>query len=408
MKKILIISIFFYPEPIGISKYTAEMAEWLSTRGYDVKVITAKPFYPQWHIYPEYRRKCWWYNYESFGNLNILRCPLWVPKKVTGMKRLVHLSTFGFSSTLAILSQLFTPPDYIFVILPTFVNLPAAILISKILRKPSWLHIQDFELDLAENLSILGNIKKPYEWLKLVEQLLFRSFNKVSTISNGMLQRLIHEKQVPSPKVTLFPNWVDCNVIKPMEKSSYREKLSISRDSIIVLYSGNMGRKYDLEMLASTAKHLVDNPKISFIFCGDGVARNDLEVASKGLKNVIFMPLQPEEQLNDLLNLADIHLLPQKEDAANSVMPSKLLGIMASGKPVIATVANASEIGQVVKDCGLVVPPGDRVAFTKAILLLANDATLRHNLGEKGRTIAMQRFDKSVVLAQLQEHFTNL
>lgn len=407
-KKILIISIFFSPEPIGISKYTGEMANWLAENEFDVQVITAKPFYPQWQIYPEYHHAKWWYYNEVLGSVKVKRCPLWVPKKVTGLKRMLHLASFGVSSSWVILAQLFAKPDIIFIIQPTIINIPAALLLAKLLRKPSWLHIQDFEFDLAENLSILGNIKRPFVLLKQIESLLYRSFDKVSTISQDMLHKLIHEKRVQPSKSVLFPNWVDCNIIKPLGNSSFRKELSIPSESVVALYAGNMGRKYDLELLANAAKQLSDDPKFQFIFCGDGAARNEFEAACRGLPNVKFLPLQPENRLNDLLNLADIHLLPQKENAAASVMPSKLLGILASGKPVIATVTTTSEIGKIIKDCALIVSPGNTQTFIESLVLLANNETLRQNLGEKGRAIAIQKFGKDIVLTKLQEDFSDL
>lgn len=156
-KKLLIISLFFSPEPIGISKYTGEMAQWLSEKNFDVQIITAKPFYPQWKIYSEYEQKKWWYQNDLIGSVKAMRCPIWVPKNnVTGLKRILHLASFGLSSSLATLTQIFSPPDLVFVIQPTIVNIPAALMVAKLLRKPAWLHIQDFEFDLAQNLSILG------------------------------------------------------------------------------------------------------------------------------------------------------------------------------------------------------------------------------------------------------------
>lgn len=402
-KKILIISLFFSPEPIGISKYTGEMAKWLSEQGFNVEIITATPFYPQWQIYPEYQRKKWWYQNEKINSVEVLRCPLWVPKKVNGIKRVFHLASFALSSSVAIIGKIFSKPDLIFVIQPTIVNIPATILLAKLLRKPSWLHIQDFEFDLALNLSLFGNIKKPFALLRWIERTLYQAFDTVSTISNGMLRKLSSEKQVQPSRTILLPNWVDCDKIKPIEKSSFRESLSIAPETIVVLYSGNMGRKYDLEMVTNTASQLANDPNILFVFCGDGVARTQLESACQKLNNAKFLPLQPEEKLNDLLNLADIHLLPQKEDAADSVMPSKLLGILASGKSLIATVTKTSEIGKEIKDCGIIIPPGDEVAFKSALISLANNEALRHNLGSNGRQLAVRKFGKQAILAKLGE-----
>ncbi len=95
------------------------------------------------------------------------------------------------------------------------------------------------------------------------------------------------------------------------------------------------------------------------MLCGDGAARRRIEGAAAGLTNVRFIPLQPADRLNELLNLADIHLLPQRPDAEGLVMPSKLTAIMASGKPVVAGAHTDSDVGRAAAAGGLVVPPGD-------------------------------------------------
>ena len=98
-----------------------------------------------------------------------------------------------------------------------------------------------------------------------------------------------------------------------------------------------MGYKQGLECIVDVAKQLQANSNIIFIICGDGAAREMLEKSADGLQNIQFLGLQPLEKLNQLLNTADIHILPQRADAADLVMPSKLLGMMASGRAVIAT-----------------------------------------------------------------------
>jgi colanic acid biosynthesis glycosyl transferase WcaI len=117
-----------------------------------------------------------------------------------------------------------------------------------------------------------------------------------------------------------------------------------------------------------------------------------------GLDNVIFLPLQPVERLNDLLNLADIHLLPQRRGVADLVMPSKLLGMLSSGRPVVAGADPASALGQVAAACGLVVAPEDGAAMAEAVRLLAADAGLRAALGAAGRERVIAEWSRDAVL----------
>lgn len=395
--RMLIVTLFFAPEPIGISKYTGEMAQSLVEAGFEVRTVAAVPFYPQWALYPGYPQ--WRFSTEQIGQVKVIRCPLWVPPNASGFTRVLHLLSFALSSNLAVLAQLGWKPDHIFVIMPTMVYLPAVVVLSKLLNIHTWLHVQDFELDLAKDLNILPFAKWLTASLLLVENWFFAQFNKVSTISADMVKRLIKEKNVPAAKTTLLQNWVDADEIFPLRQASpFRKQLNIPAEKIVALYAGNMGRKYDLDLLADTAQNLSDHPEIEFVFCGDGVARPELEAACQNLKNVKFLPLQPEEQLNDLLNLADIHLLPQKAGAADSVMPSKLLGMLASGQPTIATVDPSSEVGRTLAECGMIVPPSDRSAFSEAVLTLAKNPSQRRTLGERSRAVAIQHFGKAAIL----------
>jgi len=116
------------------------------------------------------------------------------------------------------------------------------------------------------------------------------------------------------------------------------------------------------------------------------------------LPNVRFMDLQPLERLDELLSFADIHLLPQRADAADLVMPSKLIGMLASGRPVVATAHVGTELASVVAACGLVVPPEHPQALLAAISMLAKDAALRTRLGAAGRAYAEANLDREAVL----------
>jgi colanic acid biosynthesis glycosyl transferase WcaI len=100
--------------------------------------------------------------------------------------------------------------------------------------------------------------------------------------------------------------------------------------------------------------------------------------------------------------MADIHLLPQRADAADLVMPSKLTGMLASGRPVVATAQVDTELANAVAGCGVVTPPGDAAAFAAAIAALAQDAPLRARLGAAARDYAMHHLGRDAVLGQIE------
>lgn len=412
--RILINSTYYHPEKIGIGKYTGEMAEWLAANGHEVRVVTAPPFYPQWQIADEYANRWRREEKRSFpnqdrkggGSLLVYRCPLWVPSRPSGLKRVLHLASFALSSFPVMLRQIFWRPNVVVVVEPPLFCAPQAWLAARFSGAKAYLHVQDFEVDAAFDLGILP------AWMRrsvlAVECWLMSRFDRVSTISAKMQQRL-HSKGVAPSRLVLFPNWVDPNEIFPLATASdFREQLGIQPNQLVALYSGNMGEKQGLEIALEAAAKLENNPEIRFVLCGDGAVKYRLQKTYRHLSNVVWMPLQPVERLNELLNLADVHLLPQRGDVADLVMPSKLLGMLASGRPILATALPDTQVGEVVARCGVVIPPGDAGVFSVALQKLSVDPEMRTRLGKAGRLIAERQFSKESVLTRFEQELAGV
>jgi colanic acid biosynthesis glycosyl transferase WcaI len=173
-------------------------------------------------------------------------------------------------------------------------------------------------------------------------------------------------------------------------------------DAVVALYSGNMGEKQGVETLAEVAKDLAGSP-VHMVLAGAGAAQPRLEAATSRLAQVHWLPLQPAERLADLLNAADIHLLPQRADAADLVMPSKLAFMLASGRPVVAGAAPGTAIARAIEGCGRIVPPGDGFAMATAIRALAGDARARRELGAAARARAVADWDREAILARFEQ-----
>jgi colanic acid biosynthesis glycosyl transferase WcaI len=414
--KILIHGINFSPELTGIGKYSGEMAEWLAVQGHQVRVVTAPPYYPQWRVADGYVNGWGWDKYfelrtegksirtEQGGSLFVYRCPLWVPAKPSGLKRLLHLASFALSSFPVMLRQIFRRPDVVMVVEPSLMSAPVALLVARLCGARAWLHVQDFEVDAAFELGLLkGALARSL--VTGVERWLMRRFDRVSTISHRMNQRLLDKGVAPERACMVF-NWVnlaDFVLAAPEGLAAYRGELSIPDSAVVALYSGNMGGKQGLEVLAGVVRLCFESGSaIVFVFCGNGPGRAELLSKCQGLPNVRFMDLQPAKRLPDLLAMADIHLLPQRADAADLVMPSKLTGMLASARPVVASAHAGTELASVVKSCGLVVPPGDPLAFANAVQTLATDPALRERLGAEGFLYAQQHLDRDAVLGRLE------
>lgn len=398
--KILIVGLNFHPELTGAGKYTGELAAYLAQQGHSVRVITAPPYYPHWNILAGY--SAWRYQKEKWQGIEIQRCPLWVPRHPTGLTRLIHLASFAFSSVPALVTQLSWKPDFVLCIAPALMVAPFVLAFARLVGAKAWLHIQDFELDAALNLNILPGCKFIYPVARALERYILSCFDRVSTISHNM-RLLCIEKGVKPERTLLLPNWVDTKKIHPSPKPwSLCTELNIPSPNFVALYHGNMGCKQGLEVLLETACLLKSRPEILFVLCGEGLAKKELVKRAAFLPNVRFLELQPDEKLNDLVNLADVHILPQLAHAADLVMPSKLSTMLASGKPVIAGAYEGTQISQVLATIGVLIQPENSVALAESLVKLYEDPSERLRLGNLSRAFACQHLDKVNILSRLE------
>ncbi len=211
-----------------------------------------------------------------------------------------------------------------------------------------------------------------------------------------MRKRLI-AKGVEPGRIGLVRNWVDMTKIKPIAgDNAFRAELGLSHEDFIVLYAGNIGAKQSLDVVVEAARQLATAPRVHFVIAGDGPEKPRLVQNCAILPNVHFLPLQPEERLCELLNLADLHVLPQSSGAADLVLPSKLGGMLASGKPVLATADKDTELFEVLHSTAILVPAGDSRAMAREIEILAREGS--HPALGDGRKLA-QIFDREISLA---------
>jgi colanic acid biosynthesis glycosyl transferase WcaI len=325
----------------------------------------------------------------------------------------LHLASFALSSFGPLLAQCFWKPDVVIIVAPAFFCAPGALLLGRLCgrRTITWLHIQDFELDAAFELGMLKG-----RWLRGLaeawERRILRGFMRVSSISSAMVQRL-EFKGVALNRIELLPNWVDLESIRPQQDScrlqnSYRQELGIASDQIVLMYSGSMNKKQGLELLVKAIELLADIPQVVWLLAGEGPTKADLVGATEGFSQVIHLALQPAERMNDWLNAADIHLLPQKAGAADLVLPSKLLGMLASGRPVVATSTPDSELAELASEAGACTAPGDSNAFADALRQMISDPERRLMAGNRARKLAEERFGKNAVLERFEQQLISL
>lgn len=336
-KKILIIGINFLPELTGIGKYTGEMVSFLAENGFDCRVISAFPYYPQWKVQKPYKNL--FYKTEKLSNekIKVLRCPLYVPKKLSGARRILHEASFFLTAFLAVCYYLFQPrQDYIFCVAPPF-HLGFLALFYRSFRGGKIIyHIHDLQVDAARDLGMIKS-RPLLTAMFAAERHILAKADEVSSISPGMIARISRKTE---KKILFFPNWVDTDRFFPVpDRIALKRRFGFAPDERIVLYSGSIGEKQGLEVILKVAKEMEKERGVKFLICGTGPYKRHLERSAQEqmLQNLMFYPLQPAETFNDFFNIADVHLVIQKANAGDLVMPSKLTTILAVGGLAVVT-----------------------------------------------------------------------
>jgi len=403
--RILVYSANYAPEPTGIGKYSAEMAQWLAANDDEVRVVTGMPHYPAWRIDDAYRTRG--YMRETLGGVDVMRAPHWVPKRPGALARILYLTGFAATSLPLIVRNVFWRPDVVLTVAPALSCAPAGWLCARFSGAAAWLHVQDFEVDVAFQTGLLRGERRR-RVIEAIERWLFARFDRVSTISRRMVERT-QAKGVAASDVVFLPNWVDLEQIRPLGRpSEFRAQLGIAPDAVVGMYSGSLGAKHGLDMLPEVARRLAHLPNFVLVVCGEGVFQQQLEEAARELPNMRTLPLQPIDKLSELLGMADIHLLPQSPGVSDLVMPSKLVGMFASGRPVVVASSPETELALVVQGRGAVVPPQDPPAFAAAVEALVLDAERRLQLGAEARHHAEAHFGVDVVLGKLRDELIGL
>lgn len=394
----------YAPEKTGTGKYTAEMAEWLASKGHKVQVITGPPHYPEWKLHEGFRNK---HSRELRDGVHVRRVPMFIPPPggVTAKRRIRMESSFTFHSLGPWLRLLFArrKPDVVIAVCPPMqVGLTAWLYCS--LRRVPWVyHIQDLQVDAAIRLGVLqpkGFTRVLYK----LEEFFLRHATRVSTITPGMRDRIL-EKGVRRDRLLDFPNWSDVTTMRPgPRENSFRTELGLGPDDLLLLYAGNMGRKQGLEILIDAARRLQGDPRLHFVLVGDGAARPELAEAAQDLPNVLFLPLQPWERVPEMLNATDIHLVIQKREAADLVMPSKLTNILAVGGCSLATAGSSTTLHAVLTEnnAGLAVEPEDTDALVAGLGSLVSDPDRRKAIGRNARRYAEANLDKDAILHRFE------
>jgi colanic acid biosynthesis glycosyl transferase WcaI len=393
--RILLIGLNYAPEVVGIGPYTTELAEHLAARGDEVSVLTSFPYYPHWMIDPAYRRP-WPFRVERINGVRVVRSPILLPgTKHKTFRRILFDSSLAVTSLMA--SAGIGAVDVVICVSPPLQLGVTAWLIARVRGARLVLHLQDLVPDAALSISMMRE-GRAVRLARRLERFVYSRADRITVISQGFVDNLLG-KGVPAEKLRLLPNWVEMTKFNGASDPAMRATLGAQNGETLVLHAGNMGAKQGLETVVDAAAALASE-NIVVALVGDGSYRRELEARATqlGLTNLKFVPLQ--DDFPATLAAADLLVLAQRSRVVDSVAPSKLLGYMAAGKPVVAAVNEESEAGRTIREahCGLVVPPEEPGALAAALVDLGRDPERCRSLGEAGRRYVAQHYRRSVVL----------
>ena len=366
--RIGLLSQWFSPET-GAASVPGVLARSLADRGHEVFVVTGFPNYPTGRLAPGYRiRRC--IDEPQQAGVRVRRVALYPSHSAASGKRLLSYSSFAVSASLSGVRAL-RQVDAVWVYnSPATVGLPS-ILTSAGSGPPHLMHVMDIWPDsilfsgLATGLSYKVMARTLNAWCSLT----YRHAAAIAGISRGIVD-LLRERGVHDSKLCYIPVWTDESIFRKLPYDvALAEELQVG-GRFTVLYAGNLGGAQRLDLLLDVCERVNDLDDFQVLVVGSGTAEARLKAKAESmqLKNVRFLGQWPANMMGRLLSISDINLISLSDSPlARVTMPSKLPGIMASKRAILAWASG--DVARIVTESGggLVAEPGSTDALEEAI-----------------------------------------
>ena len=405
--RILLLSTYFQPDIASTGVLMTLLAEELARLGHQITVITSMPHYHTNCIWDEYRGRL--IQHDQHGPIDVYRLYLYVPDdRGRFLGRILNYASFNTLS--ALMGVLVGQHDVVLVPSPPLTNGLSADLISRFRRIPFVYNVQDIWPGVVVRAGVMAN-PRAVAFFRRLERYIYRRSAALAVISEGFRRNLL-EKGVPSDKIQVIPNFFDTDFVRPLSRRNGFSSTHGLDGKFVVLFAGNVGHSQGLETVLDTAQQLTDLEDVLFLVVGNGAAKTRLQAYAQrlGLPNVRFLPFQAHETLPEMYASSDVCLVPLRKGFTNVSVPCKVFTIMASGRPMIASLDEGSDTWTLVEQaqCGLCVEPEDPQALAEAIRALHADPALRERLGRNGREHVVQHYTQQVVAKQYHELLTSL
>ncbi len=380
--KLLVVADVYPPEVSSAANLMHELARGFVARGHEVTVITS---YPRHYLSEEAKRKAF-PEFTHEGGVAVIRAKVLPHHKVNffirGISQLILPYIFFRKVT-----QYVTDIDAVVVYSPP---LPLGLLggmIKRAFGAKFLLNIQDI---FPQNAIDLGILKfKPAIWFfEWIEGRVYAAADLITFHSEGGKRFLMEKKGVPPEKIVMFPNWVDLEAYRTHARAtSFRKEWELE-DKFIFLFAGIFGPAQGLRFLVDVAAAVKDLKDVHFLFVGDGMEKEAIvqDVRARGLANVVIKPFIPQQEYASLAAECNVGLVCLSPQNKTSFVPGKLLGYMASGKPVLAFLNKESDGFHVIEEaqCGYATVAGDVARAAALVRKLYTEKNTLAVMGERG------------------------
>lgn len=403
---VLILNQTFHPDVAATAQHMWDLARHLVARGHTVSAVTSRTVYGSTERFSK--------AHEIIDGVRIHRVPQTAFGKKHNLGRMADFLSYYVSSLWQM--DRIAPPDVILALTsPPMISVLGALL-SRFRRTRAGKrialvnHVMDLYPDAAIAMDVLPERGIVTGVMRGITKRTYDCCDAVLALGEDMRDLLL-EQYVPShraDRVHVVRPWASQHEIFPVDRLSnpLRSELGLG-DAFVVLYAGNLGAAHDVTTLVDAIRAARSRPDLRFVFTGGGKGMNVLqEVATReAWTNLTFLPYQPRERLNDLLNLADVHLVSQSPRFTGIVVPSKLFGILAAGKPSVMVGPQDAESGRILlkHQAGFVTAPGKPDELIAALTRLKDDATLRESMGSRARAALTDHYDASIACAQIEQ-----
>lgn len=385
---ILLMTAYFPPDTGSAAHLFYELGVALAECGHDVTVLTGFPSYhAQGDNLEHYQGRLWLTETWDEG-IKVARVA--VPQLFRNTPVGRGLWQFSCALSFSLRGLVLPRPDVLLVYSPPLPLGLSAWVIRLSRGTPFILNVQDLFPQSAIDLGVLNNgfLLRLFEWM---ERFLYRQANHITVHSSGNKQHVVAAGGDPE-RVTIMHNWVDTDFIRPGERlNGFSHEYGLN-DKFIVSFAGVLGYSQDIDVILAAADLLRDYAEIHFLIVGDGVekARLEQKAGNMQLSNVQFLPMQPRHRYPSVLHASDVSLATLHAEVSTPVVPSKILSIMAAGRPVVASMNLDGDAPRLIEEasCGYALPPENPEVLAGRILDLFRSASLRQHLGQNGRRYA--------------------